>query len=462
MRDKEKLLDKLKEAVNNNNRKDFYSCVEKLETSEYEYAFTNMHRYDDSNFWSDWKNKILNVKNTIRLDRNQNSAYVDADIFLYMYPMVVVETFFCIRQDEAMLKKAYNDLVRRLEDGLDLLCSSMNIAQAAENREKQKIYYERFGHSVIRNYENNVELKFNLLSYVYALAQYYQVDPDDKRCLKTDVIEKCLITPVYDAFKNDNKFQEILERQDDESNSYWENYRLALADYKTLLRGTQIQTEKQTGAEPEEMPEKPTEKLPATKKGNMRDESIMGKVLPTMFSRFLALMCVALLISNTVLFFRRTPSPDGNNHGAGDALVESEKDNTTSSAISHEGVSVESQNVPPSSSIAHHAESGTDYSGDSGTPQSSGESSFTNDVALAAGRELFLSENRYLRATPKGDNNQNIILMIQSEERVRILKELDESWLYVEYIMSANEDGTPYEYGYQGYIKRLENDKEIV
>lgn len=464
MSSKEKDLKKLIDAVRRNNWQEFYSCVERLEIQKYGYAFTNIRQNINKDIWFDWVGRINNLKSAIQLGKNHYDAFMNIYIFLYMYPMIVVEEFFFVRKNESMRDKAYNEFVRRLEDGLDLLCSSTDPDRTHEIRELQKTYYERFVHSIIRNCETNLELKFNLLSHVYAFAKYYQDDPDDERCLNLEVIENCFIKNVFAEYKENKTFQDILSRRNDGKKRFWADYRQALVNFGTSERTAQEKPQVQIGAGSDDYfegsPGKPSYGDEETSHDEGASYGVWANPFPTVLSRCIALLCIVSLVFNAFLL-KKLSSPVKVNDVTGDVTVGTEHDSSTSSEIRGKSVSDKSRD---DSSVAG---TGTEFD-DSSTAKSLDESKkdgemTTNDDSTSSLRYLTIAQgdendHRNLRSTPRSNETDNILVQIQSGEKVRIIEELDESWVYVEYITTVSEDDIPYEYGYRGYVYRMPGD----
>lgn len=460
----DKSINQIKAALENNNENVFISCVNKLDTSENEYAFTNIHKYVVDDYWDKYLKKFSNVdKDTVRFDNKKDKdKYMDTDIFLYMYPMVVVEEFFGTRQDKDSRSKAYNEFVRRLENGYNLLYNS-----GFEGRKSQETYFERFVQSIIRNRENSVDLKINLLTYVYGLAQYYQDDPNDGRCLPQETIVKCLIEPVYEEFKSDGEFNRILSGWKDEIKEFRINYLSALANYRSSvvekLTQTANQTGEQAGKPQKESSEKSAEKKNTDKNDDRAAVSLTEKILPNAFSRCLAIYCIVITIICAALWFTRT-SPVNNDQKTQEELVGAEQNSIETSAANRDEKATESQSDHNQSSAVTESESGTNSSVDNSQSQPAeepgqGESMPTGNENGTPRGEIILGQERNLRAEPNR-NDENIILTISDGEKVSILDEPGESWFHVEYIEAAGEgDGGN---TYQGYIAYMEGDEVTI
>ena len=455
MSDIDTSINQLKAALESNNEVFFISCVETLDTPENKYAFTNIHKHFDDDFWGKYLKKFSNVdKDTVRLDdKKDKDKYMDTDIFLYMYPMVVVEEFFWARQDKESRPKAYNEFVRRLENGLNLLCNS-----GSEGSKRQETYYERFVQSIIKNRENSVDIKINLLTYVYGLAQYYQDDPNDGRCLTQETIAKCLIKPVYEEFESDDTFKKILDGWKDEIKEFRINYLSALFNYRRselekLIRQANQPDEPAEGPQ-KETPEQGTGKKNADKNKDKDAGGLTEKILPNAFSRCLAIYGIVITIICAALWFNR-PSPVNNNQKTQEELAGAEQNSIETSAANRNEKATESLSDHNQSSAETESESGTNSSVDNSQSQpveetGQGESLPTGNESGTPRREIILGEERNLRAEPN-KNVDNILTTIPSGEKVSVLDELEESWFYVEYIEAYNEgDGSN---TYQGYIK---------
>lgn len=455
MKNRDSIIKKLREAYKTNNSQEFMSCAKELDQPDYGYAFTNLHQNVKENEWEEYRRFLNIVNENVRPDSNRGDRYKDIYIFLYMYPMFVVEEFFIVRQSKESLDKAYNEFLRRLEEGLNYLGKSSDRDRTTENRTRQKTYYERFVYSIIKNYENNMELKYNLLTYVYARAQFYRDDQKNGYYLGPEDITECLIEPVYKEFQNDNTFQGILDGLDDETYDYWINYGSALVDYKEKLRDRSTQPEKQTEAQTKVISEESSKKSSGAKTGNGHDGGDSGKVpgelFPTWPSRAIAIVCILSLIFNAALWIKSSTSSNSNNHGQGEATIETEHDNSATSTESREDVSGETQGAQDHSSSVPETESVT--SDDSSTSNALGGSPQTNNDATESFKYLTVDREWFLRATPDASSDDNVITMIPGGAELKIYEELDESWFCVEYVSPEDENGMSHPYRRCGYVR---------
>ena len=465
MIDVDKNIDKLKSALDKNRWNDFHTYMEKLDTPENKYSFTNIHKYVGDEYWDKYLKKFSSVdKDTVQLDNKKDKdTYMDTDIFLYMYPMVVVEEFFLARQAKDSRSKAYNEFVRRLENGLNLLYSSKS-----EGRKRQSEYYERFVQSIIRNDEDSVDLKINLLTYVYGLAQYYQDDPNDGRSLPQKTLDECLIKDLYEEFKNDDKLNMFLNKWKDEVKEFRVNYLSALANYRSSVEEELTQPVNQTDGQEEKLYKESSEKSAGKKNTDKNDGnsviSLTDKLLPNAFSRCLAIYCIVITIICAALWFTRKPSSINDNQETQEALVGTEQNSIETSAANHDEKTMESPIDHNPSSAVTKTESDINSSNETSQSQPAEEPAereslpADNENGTLRG-EIILGGKRNLRSKPIMDE-QNIITLIPSGKKVSILEEPGEAWFYVEYIETANEsdEGNTF----QGYIKLVDGDEVKV